>query len=173
VENIDWSKAPEGYPIWITDNDKVLPPGWHREGKHRFVDMGGSFWSKPVDSYTVHRKPSPWNGQGLPPVGTVCEAYEHNAGLWVRVEVLKHGENDHPVMVCRDSEQLATKLFWADQFRPIRTPEQIAADERKSVIDVACDDIENIVGKYNTTLSHSMAIKVTIEAMIDAGYRKP
>lgn len=59
--NIDWSKAPEGYLIWIED----LKPeifgdlgGWHRDDGDRYTDEHGNHWGKPaLFAYVVHERP--------------------------------------------------------------------------------------------------------------------
>ena len=48
-----------------------------------------------------------------------------------------------------------------------------APDEREAAIERACADIEKRIEGFNVQLSYSLAIRATIEAMIDKGYRKP
>lgn len=74
---------------------------------------------------------------GLPPVGTVCEV-EHNE--WRRCEVFAHKVNSQGTIDALFSYERAdgTKDWnWcskASKFRPIRTHEQIAAEEREKAI---------------------------------------
>lgn len=49
---------------------------------------------------------------------------------------------------------------------------QAAADERLHLIKNACTDINKTIEHYNCSLDCSVAIRATVEAMIDAGYRK-
>ena len=79
----------------------------------------------------VRAGPPAWNGEGLPPVGTVCE-YTSNGGLnWRETSVLFIDEQ-----VVLLSGYTLYKLVDPDiAFRPIRTPEQIAADERSKAIE--------------------------------------
>lgn len=80
-----------------------------------------------------------WDGQGLPPVGTVCEVKRSDL-KWYPCEIfairgkealfdLDEGHAD-----CWDSGD-------ASLFRPRRTPEQIAAEEREKEIDDLCAQI--------------------------------
>ncbi|MCV0420096.1 MAG: hypothetical protein K5804_17785 [Microbacterium sp.] len=79
--------------------------------------------------------PLPWSGFGLPPVGSVCEVDNpHSPGEWHECTILVHdGEiavfgycNGYPYVYDGQS---------ADGFRPIRTAEQIAAEERNDAIN--------------------------------------
>lgn len=59
-----------------------------------------------------------WNGEGLPPVGTVCMANLANG--WTDVKVAYIGDEGG----CREAlvfEIKSTKPAWADEFRPLRT----------------------------------------------------
>jgi hypothetical protein len=137
MTDIDWSKAPEGYPIWITDPDNIIAPAWHKETTTKYIDLDGGFWNKLYGGFTVHIKPSTWNGTGLPPVGTVCEVYGCNHDFTTqfnckRVEIIL---NDGELAVFRvlgflDDLKPRYHALIACKFRPIRTPEQIAEDER-------------------------------------------
>ncbi|WP_024666509.1 hypothetical protein [Pseudomonas syringae] len=87
-------------------------------------------WQAAVDSL----KSPAWNGEGLPPVGTVCEVAPpiHWRGTKVRVLCLDEGD-----AVCRvlEGDMLGgLKQLMASELRPIRTAEQIAEDQRKQEI---------------------------------------
>ena len=102
-----------------------------------------------------------WDGSGLPPIGTVCE-YRVNEDEWVSGEVFGH-------RVCPDGGVqlfVSLKNNWDyssahDRFRPIKTPEQVAAEERLHAID----EMINLVGRYST-------FKDVMGMLYDAGYRK-
>lgn len=87
--------------------------------------------SSPVNAECKIVNPE-WNGEGLPPVGTVCEYLEDGNGDWEEVTIV---EIDH-----RLDYQFAVfhgdKGYSGDRrtelFRPIRTPEQITAEERET-----------------------------------------
>lgn len=114
--------------------------------------------------WSWEERPAQWDGQGLPPVGTVCEVdiWEE----WPRCEIIAHFQQRCGVVAAFTVEVVdgakSLDAYGAEFFRPIRTAEQIAAEEREAAIEelrkllsrVACDDYHAAV------------------AMIDAGYRK-
>lgn len=103
-----------------------------------------------------------WSGDGIPPIGTVCEYLKHAKykTSWIKVKVVFIGENlivfEHGANGNEFSEQIADVSF-----RPIKTPEQIAAEERLHAID-EMDDL--IIGWG--------ADKKMLAVLYDAGYRK-
>lgn len=103
-----------------------------------------------------------WSGDGLPPVGTVCEAIiadGFGSIPWTECTVIHH--YDQSVAVAHGGGRL---ICWANQFRPIRTQAQIEAEERSR----ECDKIYGIISRVERPGNKSdMA-----EALYDAGYRK-
>ncbi|WP_155737931.1 hypothetical protein [Stutzerimonas stutzeri] len=100
----------------------------------------------------------PWTGEGLPPVGTVCEAW-HNGSAQGVVEVRYAGDCMVLWNVKLKHEQCSVAENYS--FRPIRAPEQIAAEERESHINgMLCHDA---LGGTRRGLA---------EALYDAGYRR-
>lgn len=191
--NIDWSKAPYGATHYLAtdknpwrmvhedgarfayiDNEWIVitnpvpfteyisrptAPNW--SGGH--VDASPSYpMGEQASDYAV----SPWNGEGLPPVGTVCKLRtvrtpDCTFEGWGKAEILYSSRNvvvwrwhGHKIEFCADWEGV--------EFHPIRTPEQIAAEEREKAIDVMVADI----GGY---LNHSHTLAAIL---YDAGYRK-
>lgn len=141
MTQIDWSKKPEGYPLWLKDLNPCMGgdmSGWHRDDGDKYTDESGLHWKKcnPYD-YIVYSEPqTSWAGEGLPPVGTVCEAMV-SPGEWAKVEVLAHGiEDDDEVAVLQAGPRIITKTFMG--IRPIRTPEQIAAEDRLASAYAMC-----------------------------------
>lgn len=98
-----------------------------------------------------------WNGEGLPPVGTVCEYYA-NDDDWRRCLIVGH--------------HIGVAIAWVSHahifstsggiLRPIRTPEQIAAEEREKAID----DLYRLLNTASSGKYHIAA------HLYDAGYRK-
>ena len=80
--------------------------------------------------YTPEKKVE-WTGEGLPPVGTVCE-FRVETDDWRQCEVIAH-KDDYAVCWIHCNKILASS---GHAVRPIRTPEQIAADDREK----ACQD---------------------------------
>lgn len=94
-----------------------------------------------------------WKGEGLPPVGTVCEVFgcEHEYTMrfnFQHVQIIAHhtdSECDRVAVFAADD--LEYHGLTAERFRPLRTPEQIAAEERLNAIEFMHDlvgDIEKI-----------------------------
>lgn len=172
--NIDWSKAPEGAthfdPVdqnWLMQFLNIsfgwlASEGWTTKG-----------WQYPNDLSTMPRlitRPA-WDGSGLPPVGVVCEAgiphvngpnNETRSVIWIEGRVIAyHAIKDKTyAWFAEDDGFYPPGVF---EFRPIRTPEQIAAEERAAEIE----EMRNIyAGSSETTISSGMS------ALYDAGYRK-
>jgi hypothetical protein len=181
MKEIDWSKAPEGatqydcgsnWPwekvlgnelYYYSDSDK-----WYLISGYAANDLG--------DRRDVIKRPthSAWNGERLPPVGALCEAaIPHTSGpdnarsmIWIEGSVIAYYEIG--------GKTYAWFAEGADgfyppnvlEFRPIRTPEQIAADEREAAVQVIADIISP--GDCVGSLDVERAYRV-----YDAGYRKP
>lgn len=119
-------------------------------------------WQAAVDALKATEAPA-WVGVGLPPVGTVCEIEQ--SGEWNRVEVMylssctlllkfdvdEEGDNEGAY----DPRDPDIKL------RPIRTPEQIAAEERTNNAIAMCQVTQ---GAHDWMEAFRM--------LHDAGYRK-
>lgn len=117
-------------------------------------------WEEAVDALNA-KKVGQWNGEGLPPVGTVCEFLVLRDGYsaWDKGEILY--SSPYTVVI---SAEAGEHVYHPRnlKFRPVRTPKQIAAEEREAGIEsirqllsnVACDDFHAAVAIY------------------DAGYRK-
>ncbi|QXZ11698.1 hypothetical protein KVQ82_16530 [Pseudomonas sp. AO-1] len=110
----------------------------------------------------LNAAPEPWNGEGLPPVGAEIEAMMrrnmHDDYAWHRAKVV-HGALPHSPGEVLVFGLETTSPSWVDEFRPIRTPEQIAAEER----DTAVQEMREIAGSKNAW---------PFEQLYDAGYRK-
>lgn len=79
-----------------------------------------------------------WNGDGLPPVGTICMANLANG--WTDVKVAYIGDEGG----CREAlvfEIKTTNPAWADEFRPLRTE---AERKRDAFINAVLDDMRTI-----------------------------
>ena len=69
----------------------------------------------------------------LPPIGCECEAMRD--GEWVAVEVLRHRVNNVGVNVAAVMNCTSFNVFWAMNFRPLRTEREKAIDE---MVDIIC-----------------------------------
>ena len=109
-----------------------------------------------------------WNGEGLPPVGTVCNLKYQGFDQGV-VEVLFCSKQ---TTVCRNLEDGREQFgdTFEYEFRPIRTPGQIAADERLHKIRNAHTAIARTLDSFRGDIPAEGVSRTIIEAMIDAGY---
>ena len=155
---IDWDSAPEGFPVWVESFLSSFKSDWHKENEGSYTDRAGVSWSKPGETlYIAHHRPASWNGKGAPPVGTVCEMATIGV-FWETVEIMFLSKT-YAITKGVEGEQ-----HWHIRdvtFRLIRTPEQVAADEREIVINdmLSCCTTKGTVTKI-------------IQALYDAGYRK-
>lgn len=131
-------------------------------------------WQAAVDALNAP-KVVEWDGVGLPPAGTICEV------LWneSRVEYLRtkvFGVNEHGQPIHRFDEGPKKYKYQADVlrtasgtqvFRPIRTAEQVAAEEREKAITLMID--ESLFGHYAFTKAQA---EIACKALYEAGYRK-
>ncbi len=142
--SIDWSKAPEGcigafariisktafFVFSKRPSDYSSREGYEGEGEDGPYHVFSEYWEW-IDK--------PWDGQGLPPVGIQIEAkfpvtdvtgtHYHWRRVIVAVAGIPRAERECLVY---DAEN--TKPAWVDEFRPLRTPEQVAAAERWAAI---------------------------------------
>ena len=161
--SIDWSKAPEGFPLWLEGiGEHAKHSGWCRRAGEVFeAALGGQFRAvREGQFFTVHCKPE-WDGRGLPPVGAVCEWKEKTGFSWVQATVLFITESS--VVMQRSDGFEWQMLTKRTVFRPILTPEQIAAEEREK-------ELNKMVATVSM-LDKSWARKVCA-GLYDAGYRK-
>jgi hypothetical protein len=130
-------------------------------------------WQAAVDTLNAS-KVVEWDGSGRPPAGTICEV------LWneSRMEYLKtkvFGVNEHGQPIHRFDEGPKKYQYQADAlrtasgtktFRPVRTAEQVAAEEREKSVNEA---LSILPGEVRCKAVVGQAVQI----MIDAGYRKP
>lgn len=186
--NIDWSKAPEWAIGWAVHAFVgEVKEVWVGETQYQRVDQSKSFPYGGGTGDARHNprrsqfhfeqlRPAPWSGEGLPPAGTVCEFISDmdDGSDWhpqlrngMRVEVIAHfntGASDVAAFVFDyDGTTRQVEQAVADCFRPIRTPEQIAAEERSKAIDAMCKECGYDGGG---------ATYYTCAGLYDAGYRK-
>lgn len=161
--NIDWSKAPEEFPLWLEGlGEHAKHSGWYRRAGEVFeAALGGQFRAvREGQFFTVNYKPE-GNGESLPPVGTVCEWKEKTGFSWVKATVLFISESS--VVMQREDGFEWQMLTKRTAFRPIRTPDQIAAEEREH-------ELNRMVATVSM-LDKGWARKVCA-GLYDAGYRK-
>jgi hypothetical protein len=172
MTDIDWSKAPEGYPVWSESFLAMrVGQGWHAECEDRWVDQGGAYWFKSAQdlgSYKVHRRPTTqpaaWNGEGLPPIGTGCERNVSRSS-WCQSKIFAHSPCGRFAAFL---DSCGMNWAGADSFRPIRTPEQIAAEKREAAVAAMLD-----LDPFQPSATLGMMSRTEFcGALYDAGYRK-
>lgn len=180
MNDIDWSKAPEGAEAGYLGTSHAYDAWYKRDangevlqicpaaGFNDWVSMGGR---KVFPVGAVLRPSAPaWVGVGLPPVGLECEMLwsTTTTGEYVRVRILAHDE-DRAVVRFTEGERKGE--YDSDRqhhdygypiFRPIKTAEQIAAEEREAAVK----EMQVVVN------SKPVAYMNGLYALYDAGYRK-
>ena len=161
LKEVDWSKAPEGATHY---NEDCFCP-WLKETPASYFK--GDDWieysTAPNNNSIEHlrdavKRPQEWDGSGLPPVGTGFEYFCVGGGEWIKCEIVGHYFENVVAVGVLDSNAVCLP---AGLFRPIKTPEQIAAEERLHAIDEMIDFVVPCITYRNL-----------IGALYDAGYRK-
>lgn len=169
--NIDWTKQPEGFPLWLegTNEEHRKHSGWYRRAGEVFEGAFGGQWRSVREGqfFNVHRKPesTAWFGEGLPPAGTVCAVLNSDLGnpQWERCTILYSGKH----RVIYDSESCEERVAFIEdlkfrQAQPIRTTEQIAAEDRQKELDSLTHELYRDIGMEPRDA----------ERLFNKGYRK-
>lgn len=158
----------------LTDWSERASPRWTEEKYTMAEDWSDAWvsrseWQAAVDALNA---PAVWDGEGLPPVGVDCE-YRVGGATWFECNIRYVTTPYHgcPVEVVMfpahlKSEQTAVVGDGEGEvsFRPIRTADQVAAEEREKAIREICID----AGSPEMTPGQ---MKVA-EKLYQAGYRK-
>ncbi len=173
--SIDWSKAPEGATHW-EPGSRICCTGWMKKewGKWFWWSKESKEWvctsNVPAKRETTFeaRPQDTWNGQGLPPVGTVCE-YRHM--IWPEYRPCEIRYISEESLVAYDDAQEQFYRTYDMLFRPVRSPEQIAAAERWAAIQqmLAFVDVNYGAGEL---MSPKEYVETAVAALYDAGYRR-
>ncbi|HCF1664968.1 hypothetical protein I5H11_19360 [Pseudomonas aeruginosa] len=169
--SIDWRKAPEGATHWEPKGTE-FGEGWMKkvgnewsywlEGSEVWAGVWADCFVSAEREATFEARPQEaWDGQGLPPTGLLVEWKSGLDHEWRRVTVLAYANGDAWLQP-EDGDSFIVGN--PENFRRIRTPEQIAAEERSK----ECDRIFFILSSVEREGNRSdMA-----EALYDAGYRR-
>lgn len=179
--NIDWSKAQD----WVIAHALYAFGGeisevWVGEDKYQRLDQPKSFPYGGGVGDSRHNpcryqfryetlRPAAWAGEGLPPVGTVCESmWNESRDEWFKAKVF--GVNEHGQPIFRWEEGVKKYEYQASPlaghqgnpyFRPIRTPDQIAAEQR-----------DHAVAEMSQATQGAKDWADAFRMLHDAGYRK-
>ena len=132
MTDIDWSKAPEGAT-------HKHPFAWYKrvEDKWFFVPNGAEDWKPSIhqwtdDEFTAVRptEQPQWNGEGLPPVGTVCNIKIDGGTQGVIVAHVMDKHRQGAIIQCENE-------WWygeAKSFTPIKTERDQQIDAIEAII---------------------------------------
>jgi len=179
VSKIDWSKAPEwadGHglvahhgitEVWISMEQYAVVGAEDRAyaygggtGDHRHNFTRGQV------QYITPR-PARWDGEGLPPVGTVCEVQTWVNREWRKTTVLAHHLGFAVHSWSTDGDDIQVEVAPSGDFRPFRTPEQIAAEELEDRLTVMSRAYQDATGR-----TPDAYVSEAFRALEEAGYRK-
>ncbi|HFX1372241.1 TPA: hypothetical protein ACRL92_005762 [Pseudomonas aeruginosa] len=159
--SIDWNTAPEGATHWKKEGDYWF---YWIEGTNKWFRGPSCNVSAEREAKFEARPQEAWDGQGLPPVGIECE-YKFVRENWQKVKIFAHKPNPNgSISVLFERADRWGAVAHPDYFRPIRTPEQIAAEqiaakEREKAIEEMCFAEETLTVKQ-------------AKALYEAGYRR-
>ncbi|EMM8498393.1 hypothetical protein ACK2K9_001666 [Pseudomonas aeruginosa] len=175
--SIDWNTAPEGATHW-EPRGIVFGEGWMKkvgnewsywlEGSEVWAGVWADCFVSAEREATFEARPQEaWDGQGLPPVGIEAEVIWDGADIaYFRAKILAHDE-DRVVFRWCEGESKGQYGSYAvlnfgilPTFRPLRTPEQSAADEREKAVGDMAMSIQGVPYQYPT-----------LYALYDAGWR--
>lgn len=163
MQPIDWSKAPEGFDVHIQWESGG--GFFYQDEGHKFTRKGGRYAFKhDVEEMGAVVTRRPWNGEGVPPVGIDVEFCVAGDSRWIEGEVLY--SSLYTVVISGNGFEHVRHPNIL-KFRPIRTPEQIAAEEREQGIERMIDAALIAAG---TAFIREREQRI-IEALYDAGCR--
>lgn len=130
-------------PFRITVHADLIDDGSDQAGRlQAAVDFASGIAPQSDESKIVAR--IDWDGEGLPPVGAVCEFSDHKEPeTWTECRVIAFDEEEDSVVfkILSRDHLLQYDSRFVSSLRPIRTPEQIEAEERNE----AQKDIKHII----------------------------
>lgn len=174
--NIDWSKAPEDATHAGTTTGHQIPVFYKdiREDKYSYLYDDGGGWREdaighPSSTPLIERpkKQDAWDGNGKPPIGIECEVRINDA--WRICKTLAYHQVSDTAVAVHFLDG-SNSLFWCGTFRPIKTAEQLAEEEKKQAIDEMQRIYEESMLDYSSRLGH--ASRPAIKDLYEAGYRK-
>lgn len=187
---IDLTKKPEGATHINPHSGLWIKCFGGNSGSYQFFKDGE--WEMDFgcmsNSYLEIAKPEPWTGEGLPPVGTVCEFAGFNPEETLPTDPRVGDQVTVIANFMSGSFEVAAFTFHAPPefeylqvaqgaygcFRPIRTPEQIAEEARIAELNLMIGVIKDHPGGRHG-VDHLTQLKIHEEVCINlygAGWRK-
>ena len=170
---VDWSGAPEdcvGALVACVGNIHFprvtfVKSVIHEQNRVRGESCDGSALCAYLDVWAYEERP--WTGEGLPPVGMVCEI--GCADTWTECLIIAHhqhaGVGRAIYTYLLPGAGIEVNWCIAAGFRPIRTPEQIEAEERENAIKGMIADTNILTGIMSDR-------RIMAGQLYDSGYRK-
>lgn len=183
--NIDWDLAPEwavAHALYVSPSNEIKEvwagaDKYQQLGHERSFPYGGTVGKDCFHNARRYQfkyetlRPAPWNGEGLPPVGTVCEMALRDGNTAMVTVLAYDGTHAWLKSMARLDDKyprFSSEIDGTKQFRPIRTPEQIEAEERRRNIAILtqllCAD-----GAFDVD---DPEVSAAVIKIYDAGYRK-
>jgi len=175
--SIDWSKAPFDAEAGTAKSDHYFAAWYRRDGNGQVQQIcdeaGFKEWTWmggrkefPLASELRPKAVAPWPDEGYPPVGIEIEAMLPGIGsttyFWQKAKVVHGPLPESPGEILVFSLE-TTRPAWVDEFRPVRTAEQIEAEERAAAVE----DMWNTYWK-----PEPQTAKEALGLLWDAGWRK-
>lgn len=173
-KEIDWSKAPEGATHYLPESEDYFA-SWIKPG-FSMREESQLDWVEDDHNGAEHlhvARPKVWNGEGLPPAGTVCEFRVKKSRVvseFEKVRVQYLSEYTFVGLRLNPKNGAETEVIChpsTANFRPIRTAEQIEADNREASI---AEMVSSAI--YQSHAITPAQAKITCGRLYDAGYRK-
>ena len=146
--NINWDEKPDwaiGHAV-ITDIDVKV---WFDEIKYQYVNGGepilfvcGYGRNKLENEHYPPETKSGWNGEGLPPVGTVCEVL--NINTWHLTKIIGY-DNGLPVFKVDWSERYCYACGEDFKFSPLKSDKEKWIDQAVEILSNDYTRVTDIV----------------------------
>lgn len=172
MSDIDWSKAPSHATHWCPGNARI-EAGWIYQAGGEFYSCYSDRGLEHIPDFPAWRKarlvprPTAWTGDGLPPVGTVCEAEFHEDRSGRTVQIAAYFQS-HVWFVDQEDGCQIVRPIDRMTFHCIRTPEQIAEEERNAAYKGMLHDLAAVLGISSIDERECDVL----HALVEAGYRK-
>jgi hypothetical protein len=167
MNDIDWSKAPAWANVVICAElgAHFWASSWGGQKLAENIQTGATQYATMYGDHCWHlvasRHEVVWSGEGLPPVGTVCECQDERFH-WQRGTIVHVGKGDGAMVAVMQADN-GILIGESGEFRQLRTPEQIAEEERQKALDVMVAECSLLDKGWS---------RLVCAGLYDAGYRR-